>query len=111
LPAQSESWSAESIRSQEAASNSRSEFSALAMQSSSGGAVNSFVVSGRVETGSESARYGAPETIAGEYDVDGAVLELDMTWDAESIGVYSTMDTLITGLKSELSTSKAPSGD
>ncbi len=105
-------WGVNDRVSLEAADNNRSEFSVVASRPSTGsGGVESYVLSGRVEDGSSASLYGAPELMAGEYDVEGEWLELDLSWENASAGVYNTLDELKAGLLLELEEVVSAVGD
>jgi hypothetical protein len=80
-------------------------------------ALETFVLSGRFETGGDAATYGAPDLISGEYDVEAA-LNVDLSWDSlgsaslQGVTSWATVQqTLRTALDSVTTPAQAPAGD
>jgi hypothetical protein len=109
-------WLAADQQVQEVADTSRAEFSVVANRMPAA-ALETFVLSGRFETGGDAATYGAPDLISGEYDVEAA-LNVDLSWDSlgsaslQGVTSWATVQqTLRTALDSVTTPAQAPAGD
>jgi hypothetical protein len=108
-----DAWTVEAAQTQEAADNTRSEFSVIANRTD-GSALENYVIAGRVETGTEASVYAAPDTLAGEYEV-GLLFEVDLSWDNEvtlAAGSAVTLEAVVDTLLGALTPVRAaPAGD
>ncbi len=105
-------WSPEEQQVQDASANSKSEFSIIS--SKSGAGVQTFVLSGSVESGGEAAFYGAPDLASGVYNVESD-LDLELSWDAarvSDVGALADWASVLSALKEALlGTSSGTAGE
>ena len=109
-------WTPSEQQVQDASANIKSEFSVVASRATAG--VDSFILNGTVETGTDAAWVGAPVLLSGSYDAsDSESFTLEMSWDgdkAASAQIYadSEWNDVLSFLKSALThQNDVPAGD
>jgi hypothetical protein len=103
---QTDVWTANTQTAQEVVDTARGEFSIVASRMASDAALQTFVVSGRFEAGTEAASYGAPEILYGEA-MDSKEYDLELTWDATQTSTFRlleapTLEGIVDVLKADL---------
>lgn len=103
---QTDVWTADTQTAQEVMDTARGEFSIVASRMASDAALQTFVVSGRFEAGTEAASYGAPEILYGE-SMDSKEYDLELTWDATQTSAFRlleapTLEGIVDVLKADL---------
>ena len=75
-------WTDTEQQVQDAGANSKAFFSDIAARDNASG---SFVLGGNLESGTDAAWYGAPESVDGTFDEEALSYDVNLSWDAEHV--------------------------